>query len=156
MTVAERFEKYVVRSEGGCWDWRACKNEHGYGILGVAGKNERAHRVSWTLTNGPIPKGLRVLHRCDNPVCSNPQHLFLGTAGDNTQDMVRKGRARGSPPGEQSTAGHLREEDVYLVRELCAAGFKRREVGRLLGVSNVTVSAIARRVIWKHLPERSV
>jgi hypothetical protein len=82
-----------VDNSGGpaaCWPWTGSCTRHGYGKLSAT---EVAHRVAWELTNGPIPSGLCVLHRCDNPPCCNPAHLFLGTRSDNVADMVAKGRA---------------------------------------------------------------
>ena len=76
-----------------CWEWKASVNSvHGYGQIGYQGSMLRAHRVAWMLVRGPIPKGLCVLHKCDNRKCVNPYHLWLGTLKDNTQDMMRKGR----------------------------------------------------------------
>ena len=75
-----------------CWEWVGCKTDGGYGRYGRKIKLQKAHRISWTLINGEIPKGLFVLHKCDNPSCVKPEHLFLGTAKDNTQDMISKGR----------------------------------------------------------------
>jgi hypothetical protein len=78
-----------------CWAWTAATHE-GYGVFIVPGSEEyreqRAHRLSWTLANGPIPEGLQVLHRCDNPACVRVDHLFLGTHTDNMRDMVAKNR----------------------------------------------------------------
>jgi len=79
---------------GPCWIWTRAANKAGYGKIGSGeGAGTLAtHRVSWELTNGRVPDGLFVLHRCDNPPCCNPAHLFLGTSRDNTQDMIAKGR----------------------------------------------------------------
>lgn len=93
MTLPERFWSKVEKAEG-CWLWTAYRDDDGYGSIRVGRKAELAHRVAWWLTNGPIPPGLHVLHRCDRPECVNPDHLFLGTQLDNVVDMYRKGRAR--------------------------------------------------------------
>jgi hypothetical protein len=76
-----------------CWPWLRSTNDKGYGRLMMGGKaGIAAHRAAWTVTNGPIPKGLNVLHRCDNPPCCNPAHLFVGTQADNNADRHAKGR----------------------------------------------------------------
>lgn len=81
----------------GCWEWGGWRHEHGYGRIRAVstGKSKflRTHRVSWAIHNGPVPVGMDVLHRCDNPPCCNPAHLFLGTDADNMNDMAAKGRA---------------------------------------------------------------
>lgn len=75
-----------------CWNWKASLNSNGYGQIGDKGRNRIASQVAWELANGPIPKGLSVLHKCDNPKCCNPSHLFLGTQRDNMLDAIAKGR----------------------------------------------------------------
>lgn len=86
----------LVLVQDGCWDWLGYKQPEGYGTFPHRGTHY-AHRVSYQLHVGPIPDGLHVLHSCDNPPCSNPAHLFLGTVADNMHDRDRKGRHRGGP-----------------------------------------------------------
>ena len=81
-----------VNKTGFCWEWLAGKDKDGYGKIKIRGKTLQAHRVSWGIHNGPIPEGIGVLHRCDNPSCVNPLHLFLGTTLDNMRDRDAKGR----------------------------------------------------------------
>ena len=82
-----------------CWLWEKSKSAKGYGQINSGGTMARAHRVAWELSNGPIPKGVCVLHKCDVPICVNPSHLFLGTLKDNFDDAVAKGRIVRSATG---------------------------------------------------------
>ena len=96
--VAERFwEKVDKNTPSGCWEWRSSTKGNGYGSFFThtppeGRKCHGAHRFSWQLTNGPIPDGLCVLHKCDNRICVNPEHLFLGDYKDNMRDCATKGR----------------------------------------------------------------
>jgi hypothetical protein len=92
----ERFWHFVapMTDDRGCWEWLGARSGFGYGKSGYEGKFLAAHRVSWEIHFGLIPEGMLVCHRCDNPSCCNPSHLFLGTAADNTRDMWNKGRSQ--------------------------------------------------------------
>jgi len=89
--IKARFEKLVVKQKG-CWSWRSAKNNR-YKNFKIHGKQIGAHRASWMIYKGEIPDGMCVLHKCDNPICTNPEHLFLGTHEDNIVDMYKKGRS---------------------------------------------------------------
>lgn len=92
--LASEFKKRVDRS-GECWEWTGHRQTQGYGQVQVNAKLWTAHRLAWTLYNGPIPDGKLICHSCDNPGCVNPEHLFLGTHADNMEDMVAKNRSKG-------------------------------------------------------------
>jgi hypothetical protein len=93
-TVEERFnKKYKINETTDCWEWQYATNNLGYGFFRNNDKMRLAHRVSYEINNGPIPSGMCVCHLCDNPVCVNPDHLWLGTVKENMHDMIKKGRA---------------------------------------------------------------
>jgi HNH endonuclease len=108
-STADRFhEKYEPITESGCWIWLGAETK-GYGTIKHNGATVSAHRVSYLLHRGPIPNGLWVLHRCDTPLCVNPEHLFLGTPLDNERDKISKGRYlhwRDRPDFEVCIRGH--------------------------------------------------
>ena len=144
----ERFhEKYERVPFSGCWLWTGGQNERGYGIIGVgAHAVDKAHRVSWRLHRGEIPAKLNVLHCCDVPGCVNPDHLFLGTLRDNSQDCVRKGRNfLPNNYGENSKTSILNWEKVADIRLL---RMKQREYAQLYGVSRSTINQVQRGAIW--------
>lgn len=164
----ERFwAKVAIGAEDECWPWSGAAAAHGYGhVWGEKNKNVGAHRVSWELHNGPIPDGLDVLHRCDNPPCVNPAHLFLGTATDNGRDMVSKGRAntpRGDvhgsrtkperrPRGEASWNARLNDDLVRFVRQRYAeGGISMRQLGARVGLHHGTIGQLVRRERWAHV-----
>jgi hypothetical protein len=154
-TLAERFwPKVDRRNPEDCWEWKASTTNKGYGCIapgGATGHPLGAHRVAWTLTNGPIPAGLCVLHRCDNPPCCNPAHLFLGTILENNADMIAKGR-HSKPPilrGEQATNAHLSAADVRQIRELYRmGGISRSALGRRFGIVKSAIDSIIARKSW--------
>lgn len=113
----------------------------------------RAHRLSWELVNGPIPKGIAVCHVCDNPPCVNPAHLFLGTQAENVSDMVAKGRARGGPPsGELHPKAKLTREAVVAIRaRYSAGGISLQSLADEHGVSKKTVLNVVKGRIWRDI-----
>lgn len=134
-----------------CWAWQGSKNPDGYGKMEINCSSVRAHRFSWEIHNGPIPKGLHVLHRCDNPSCVNPHHLFLGTHSDNMKDMVAKGRHRGGPQGERARSAKLTPALVLEIREKAAHGMSYPELGREYGMSTSAIGNVVLRRTWKHV-----
>lgn len=94
------WQKVIKRGTDECWDWKGSHDQHGYGQLRIDGHNIKAHRFSYELHNGPIPDGADICHSCDHPPCTNPAHLFAGTAKDNITDAISKGRFVMPPPNQ--------------------------------------------------------
>jgi HNH endonuclease len=147
---SERFWSKVDRSGGpdACWPWLKHRNPKGYGQAWDGRSLQLAHRVAWELVNGPIPDGLSALHRCDNPPCCNPAHIFLGTQADNIADAARKERlAHGGQNGshthperrargEGNGAARLTDDQVAEIRRRYAAGgVTQRVLAREFGIS---------------------
>lgn len=132
------FGQYEV-GEGGCWNWTGTLNNKGYGRFQFEGKSYGAHRVAFAVgKNTALPGIVVVCHRCDNPRCMNPEHLFLGTLDDNNQDMRAKGRAR-APKGEASPKCKLTEKDIADIR---ASALRQADLCRLYGISDGHMSRI--------------
>jgi len=145
--VVDRFWSKVEKADG-CWLWTAYCGKWGYGSFCVGDSMVLAHRVSYELAYGPIPDGLDVLHRCDNPPCVRPEHLFLGTDLDNARDMDSKGRRRPSP-GERNGNSKLSYEQVTEIRGLYAGGgWSWRKLARQFGVSHHQIGLIVRGRSW--------
>jgi hypothetical protein len=137
-----------------CILWPYGKNKAGYGILRVKNKFYLAHRWAWEQENEKIPNNLCVLHKCDVRACINIKHLFLGTRADNNQDKENKGRSvvlRGISHG----ISKLTEKDVRNIRKLYKSEEKisQKKIGEMYGVTDVTISYILSRKLWKHLED---
>lgn len=144
----ERFWSKVDKSRE-CWIWTGACRPTGYGNFKIASWQTRsAHRVSWELHNGPIPDGMCVLHHCDVPACVRPDHLFLGTNKDNTQDMMCKGR-RPDIVGERSGAAKLNEAEVRQIRSI--EGHTNQAIADRFAIAQSTVSNIINRKSWRHI-----
>ena len=161
-TPEERFWRHVEKTPG-CWRWTGATT-NGYGIVYLGDrKHEGAHRFSYRLHVGSIPDGCGVLHRCDNPPCCNPDHLFTGTNQANMADRHAKGRdARGDrngsrihpgrlPRGERSPRAKLTDAQVLEIRRRYAEGEMQRDLAPVYGVSRSLIQAIVGRKVWKHL-----
>ncbi len=146
--LKERFEeKYIPITESGCWIWVGSLGTYGYGQISINNKPIGAHRVSYELYKGPIPKGMSVLHKCDILTCINPDHLFLGTQKDNVQDCINKGRDR-KARGEENGHSKLTEYQVKEIRSSTKTGVV---LSNRYGVSTSVISNIRRRKTWKWL-----
>lgn len=135
--ATSRFWSHVEVTDT-CWLWRSTVGTTGYGQFCMFGKYRKAHRVAYTLSVGEIPEGMFVLHRCDVPLCVNPDHLFLGTHQDNMADKAKKKRA-----GKKLTP-----EQASEIRARVAAGEQQRSVAAAFGISQAAVSKIARGEWW--------
>lgn len=151
-TLRERFEeKFKKREWTECWLWTASTNTLGYGRIFTGALTEMAHRVSYKLYKEAIPQGMFVLHKCDVPACVNPEHLFVGTAADNSADCVAKGRSKTMGPrfqGEEVPTSILKEKDVRAIR---ADPRPLLDVAADYGVNFSTISDVRRRKSWKHV-----
>lgn len=146
--LAERFWAKVAKSEG-CWEWQGNQGRHGYGRLrSTSYHSVFAHRVAWELTYGPIPDGLEVCHKCDNPPCCRPDHLFLGTSAENLADMRAKGRGA---RGERHGSAKLLDSQVMTIRQRLAAGANVYSLASEYDVTPDTIWLIRRRRTWQHL-----
>ncbi len=141
-----RFWKFVDKTDT-CWLWTGCVQRYGQ-FAPHQSRAIKAHRFSWIIHYGQIPEGMHVLHRCDNPPCVNPEHLFLGTHKDNMADMVSKGR---QTLGEDNPSAKLKGVDVRAIRNRCKEGFSGKQLSEVFRVSRSTIYAIKNRHIWKHI-----
>lgn len=135
-----------------CWNWTGFKNKRGYGAIGFRSKVWRVNRLSWFLHKGPIPKGKEICHRCNNPSCFRPSHLFAGTHLQNMQQAFRQKRIP-IKNGENHWASKLSDKDVIEIRKRYVLGTNSRHVlAKEFGVSHGLIYLIASGVIWQHIP----
>ena len=160
MLTIEGFLKHVEQTDT-CWLWTGCKSKRGYGSVTINRVTKRAHRVSYELFIGTIPIGYGICHKCDNPSCVNPEHLFPGTQKDNVQDSIKKGRfvtknsilyKKGSLHGNAK----LTEERVRIILN----EFKKKQTSskefcetfsKIFGLKPRTLENIIYRLSWKHV-----
>ena len=177
--VSLRLWDKATRADSGCLEWRRALNGTGYGTTSFERRQWIAPRLAYTVTFGPIPHGMCVCHRCDNRLCIEPSHLFLGTTQDNTRDRHQKGRdAKGPthawavsrdrmstgdrhyartrpellPRGERHGCAKLTENDVRAIRaEYAVGGTQQRALAGKYGISRTTVREIVNRHTWAHV-----
>lgn len=136
-------------SKEGCYEWIGKKNNDGYGTLTIDKKTSSVHRYMAALSLGfDIKSELCVLHKCDNPCCINPEHLFIGTQEENIQDMVRKKRIR---VGSSKPLSKLNEDSVKKIKELLLAGMFQYEIAKMFNIDRTIISRINTGEAWKHV-----
>ena len=139
-------ERTAVPGMTPCWEWQGYRNPLGYGQMRVQGRGLLAHRAAYLAWAGEIPSGSLVCHRCDNPPCINPAHLFLGDQGANMGDCDRKDR---TPHGVRNGHARLTDADVLMIRALVESGQSRASVARAYGVVPSHVARIVSRHVWR-------
>jgi hypothetical protein len=154
--IARFWARVDCQGTDACWTWTGAITQRGYGATSWRGRYIAAHRVAWLVTAGPIPDGLYVCHRCDNPPCCNPSHLFLGTHEDNMADRAAKGRnALIARPGATNGRARLTADDVTEMRRLHRQlGLNFVQLGRRYGIHKSHARQVIRGERWSGLPAR--
>lgn len=149
--LKSRLESKVAKqTDTGCWIWIGAKKPNGYGNFYLGGRYLPAHRAAYLIYLGDIPEGHYICHRCDNPACVNPDHLFIGTPTENQQDMKWKGRAKGISAGrEQHPNAKLSETDILSIRRLRRSGWSLKDIAERHGITASNVSYICAGKSWR-------
>lgn len=150
--IVKRFITKLVVSEDGkdCWIWEGCIGKAGYGFIRVKDRNLLTYRLAYSIFVEEIPEGKCVLHTCDIRACCNPDHLWVGTKKDNTQDMVSKGRnGYGSIYGKDNYNSKLAERDIPKIRRMLGLGYSQKHIGDVFGVSDMAINHIKKGKNWK-------
>jgi hypothetical protein len=150
-TLKQRLlDNVQIDEQTGCWNWLKYKDKNQYGHMKVLGKSELVHRMAYQTLVGDIPIGMFVCHKCDNPSCLNPDHLFLGTNQDNINDKVAKNRQskNGQQKGSKHSLAKLTEKDVVDIR---ASTLSQNKLALLYGVTQSSISHIQNKITWSHV-----
>lgn len=137
-----------VNKTDGCWEWKRAKNKRGYGVYSFENKKQLTHRLSYMFTHGELPSSILVCHKCDNPKCVNPDHLFAGTQTDNMNDMVIKGSGRNNYNRKISI------EDIKIIRAKyphCPKDGTVKELAKKYGINESSMTKIINRKTYKHI-----
>lgn len=151
--LEERFFANIeYDTNGGCWLWSGAMPQGvGYGTIQKDGRTLGAHRVSYELHRGEIPRGLYVLHKCDVRACVNPSHLYAGTQKENERDKIVRGRRR-LRVGDQCRGSKLREADIPGIRRRLLMGHSCKAIAADYGVTDCAINALRRGRTWWHVP----
>lgn len=147
---ARFFAKVGEPNSRGCMEWKAARNSKGYGQFGVQGRMFVATRLMYSIMKGEVPPEILVCHTCDNPICVNPDHLFLGTPKDNQADKSAKGRCA-PQKGSRNNHARLIESDVREIRLLRDSGMQVADIASRFNVHQTTISKIITRATWLHI-----
>lgn len=154
--LKKSFEKHVIRQEG-CWGWKGPLAKGGYPVMscrpGIG--PTKGHRASWLIHNGSLPKDKHVCHKCDNPICTNPEHLWIGTQKQNNDDKIAKSRENNVPPpqkrGSENGSSKLKENQVVEIKKLLFEGHSMYGIAKEFGVSKTTILRIKKGENWAHI-----
>lgn len=156
--LKKSFEKHVIKQDG-CWGWKGPTTPFGYSVMSC-NRNigpDRGHRASWVIHRSEIPESMHICHACDNPICTNPDHLWLGTYKQNNDDKIAKGRSNCPKPpikkGSDNGSSKLNEEQVREIKSLISQGHACYRISKLFNVSSTTVKRIKNGTNWKHVIE---
>lgn len=143
------------KKRNGCWEWNGPVAKHGYALTKDyenRGKNIPVHRLSYRIHKGNIPVGLLVCHTCDNRKCINPDHLWVGTHQDNSNDCKSKKRAKsGGVYGVKCTKAKLNDEKVKEIKKMLKNGISNKDIAEIFGISRPVISEIKHNKLWKHV-----
>lgn len=138
-----------IKDVNGCWEWQGARHRQGYGNFPYKRSVHLAHRISWKLFKGEIPINMKVCHKCDNPPCVNPDHLFLGYQKDNVNDMFKKQRK--DHKGEKHPRVKLTKQQILEIRDLLNRGITQEIICSKYGITNSHVGSIKHRRTWKDI-----
>jgi len=140
----------IKKTKKGCWNWTASLGPGRYGKIRYLGKTFRAHRASYILFNGEIPRGKLVCHSCDNPLCINPDHLFIGSQKENIRDMDSKNR-RADLKGENHPCNKLKITDILEIKKLLSLNISQKIIAKKFNCHQSNISNIKRKKLWGHV-----
>ncbi len=145
------YSNIIINQNNSCLEWMGTLKNNGYGQFKKLNKKWfHAHRLSYELFIGQIPEDICVLHKCDNRKCVNPEHLWLGTKKDNTQDMIKKNRKIIIPlKGERNGRAKLKENDIILIRKLYSEEMNCTQLSKIYNVAISTIDRIVRNKSWR-------